>query len=76
MDQWRHGWEDTGVRWRALKSLASGHAGARHLADEGAKERGECGEPISGLTGAQATVWWLGNGNEAVAEGGLGDSGV
>jgi hypothetical protein len=50
------------VRRHAHRSLASGHSGARELTGEGAKERGEHGEPVSGLTGARVAVWRPGDG--------------
>jgi hypothetical protein len=50
------------VRRHAHRSLASDHSGARELAGEGAKERGEHGEPVSGLTGARVAVWRPGDG--------------
>jgi hypothetical protein len=36
--------------------MASDRYGARELADGGGKERGEHGDPVSGLTGARVTV--------------------
>jgi hypothetical protein len=56
--------EGTGAHWRARRSLASSHSGAQKLAGGGTTERGEHGEPSSGLTGAQAAVWRPGNGGE------------
>jgi hypothetical protein len=47
--------------------LAFGHSGAQEFTGDGATERGEHGEFVSGLTRAQAAVWRLGNGGE-VAE--------
>jgi hypothetical protein len=44
--------------------MVSSHSGARELTGEDAKETGERGEPISGLTGAQAVVWRPGHGDE------------
>jgi hypothetical protein len=46
--------------------MGSSHSGAWELTGEGAKVIGERGEPISGLTGARAVVWRLGNSDEAV----------
>jgi hypothetical protein len=54
------------VQGRAHRSKASGRFGAREIADGGAKERGECGEPIMGLTAARAVVWRPGDGDEVV----------
>jgi hypothetical protein len=76
MDRLWRGQEEAGARWRAHRSLASCHSRARELAGEGAKERGERREPVSGLTGARAAVWRSGDGGEAVAEGKLSGSGA
>jgi hypothetical protein len=56
--------------------LASGRSGARKLAGEGAKERGERGEPVGWLTEAWAAVWRPGDGEELAAGGKVGDRGT
>jgi hypothetical protein len=48
--------------------MASGHSGARKLTGGGTTERGEHGELDSGLTGARALVWLLGDGGETAEE--------
>jgi hypothetical protein len=53
--------EGAGVRWRAHRSTASGRSGALKLTGGGAIERGEHGELGSGLTGARAAAWRLGD---------------
>jgi hypothetical protein len=68
--------EERRAWWLARWSLASSYHGAQELTGEGAKERGEHGEPISGLTRARAVVWWLGDDEEAVAEGKLDGGGA
>jgi hypothetical protein len=51
------------VPWRgARRSLTSGPSGAREFTGEGATERGEHGESVSGLTRARAAVWQPDNG--------------
>jgi hypothetical protein len=60
--------EGTEVRQRAHWSLSSGHFRARKLTDGGTIERGEHGEPSSGLTGARAMVWQPGNDREMAVE--------
>jgi hypothetical protein len=51
------------MAWRrANRSLASGLSGARKLTGGDAKWIGERGELGSGLTGAQAALWRLGDG--------------
>jgi hypothetical protein len=66
--------EGTGAWRRAHVSMASGHSGARKLAGGGTTARGEHGELDSGLTGARASVWRLGDGGETAEEGELSDS--
>jgi hypothetical protein len=63
--------EGTGAQWRAHRSMASGHFGARKLTDGGTIARAEHGELGSGLTGARVSVWRLGDGGETVEEGEL-----
>jgi hypothetical protein len=58
-------------RWcTAVRSLEQGlhHYGARKLTSGGGKERGEHGDPVLSPTRAQAAVWQLSNGDEAVVE--------
>jgi hypothetical protein len=65
--------EGAGARWRAHRSMVSGHCGAPKLADGGAKERAEHRELGSGLTGARLAAWRPGDGGaepEAAALGG------
>jgi hypothetical protein len=63
MDWRQHGQKGDGAQWRAHRSQSSGHS------SEGATERGERREPVSGHTGAQAVVWRLGDdGEEAAVE--------
>jgi hypothetical protein len=64
--------EGARVQWRAHWSRASGHSGARELAGGGIKWRAEHGGPISGLTKAQAALWWPGDSIEAAVERKLG----
>jgi hypothetical protein len=45
----------------------SGRSGARRHTDDGATERGEHEESISGLTGVRAAVWRPGDGGEEAA---------
>jgi hypothetical protein len=68
MDQRWCGQGDTRVQQRAHRSSASGRYGAWKLTDGSRKERGENGDPISGLTIARAAVWWPGDGGEATTE--------
>jgi hypothetical protein len=60
--------EGIGVWWHAHRSLASGHSRARKLTGGGTTDRGEHGEPGSGLTGARAAAWRPGDGGEMAAE--------
>jgi hypothetical protein len=66
--------EGTGAQWRAHRSMASGHSGAWKLADGGTTERGEHGEPGSGLTEARTAAWLLGYDEETAGERKLGNS--
>jgi hypothetical protein len=68
--------EGTGAQWHAHRSLAFGHSGAWKLTGGGTTERGEHGEPSSGLTGAQAAMWRPGDGGEMTAERKLGNGGA
>jgi hypothetical protein len=68
VDRWRCGQEGVGVWWHAHRSRASGHSGARELIDGGKEWRTEHEDPIAGLPGAHSVVWWLGDGDKAVAE--------
>jgi hypothetical protein len=56
--------------------MASGHSGARKLTDGGTTERGEHEELGSGIIGARAVVWRLGDGGEIAEERELGNSGT
>jgi hypothetical protein len=62
------------VWWCAHRSKAFSCFGARELTGEGGKERGEHGDPMSGLTKARVMVWRLGEGGEAVVGRELGGS--
>jgi hypothetical protein len=62
---WTDGGTDrggVGARWCAHRSSASGRSGAPELTGGGAKGREEHGELGSGLTGARAALWRLGDG--------------
>jgi hypothetical protein len=50
----------------------NGCSGARQLTGDGAMEREEHGESVSGLTGVQAAAWRPGDGGEEVAVEALG----
>jgi hypothetical protein len=52
----------TGFQRRAHWSLASERSGVPKIAGGGTKWRGERGELGSGLTGARAALWRLGDG--------------
>jgi hypothetical protein len=67
--------EGAGARWRAHRSTASGRSGALKLTSGGTIERGEHGELDSGLTGAQAAVWRLGDAVAQRSHGNLGGEG-
>jgi hypothetical protein len=54
--------EGAGARSRAHRSTASSRSDAPKLTGGGAKEKEEHGEFDSGLTGARAVVWRLGDG--------------
>jgi hypothetical protein len=49
------------------RARPNGCSRARRLAGDGATERGQPGESISGLTGAWAAVWRPGDSGEEVA---------
>jgi hypothetical protein len=68
--------EGTRAWWHAHRSMASGHSGAWKLGGGGTTARGEHGELGSGLTGARASVWRPGDGEETAEERELGDSGT
>jgi hypothetical protein len=57
-----------GALVRARPPATPGH-GSSPAREE---KRGEHGGPFSGLTGARATVWWLGDDDEATVEDELG----
>jgi hypothetical protein len=76
VDWWRCGPEDARARWRAHWSLASGDSRAQEFIGEGTKERGECGEPVLGLTKSWVVVCWPSDSDEATTEGGLSGGGV
>jgi hypothetical protein len=72
IDRWRRVHEDV-REWRhARKSRASYCYEVQKLTGGGKKGRGEHGDPISGLTEAQAVVWWPGGGDEAAVKEELG----
>jgi hypothetical protein len=60
--------EGTRAWWCAHWSLASGHSRARKLTSGGTTERGEHGEPDSGITGARVVAWRPGGGGKMAAE--------
>jgi hypothetical protein len=66
--------EGTRASWRAHRSMASGHSGARKLVGGGTTERGEHGELGLGLTEARAAAWRSGGGGETAEERKLGNS--
>jgi hypothetical protein len=72
VDQWQRRQEGAGARRCAHWSRPSGHSGARELTGGGIKWRAEHGGPISGLTKAQAALWWPGDSIEAAVERKLG----
>jgi hypothetical protein len=66
--------EGAGALRRAHQSTASGRSGALKLTGGGAIERGEHGKLGSGLTGAQAAAWRLGDGSAEPEAAALGES--
>jgi hypothetical protein len=60
-----HGEPRSTERQQLIRAWSHGHSGARGLAAEGAVERGEHGDPGSGLTKARAAVErWCDGGDE------------
>jgi hypothetical protein len=67
--------EGGGARWRTPRSTASSRFGALKLTGGGAIERREHGELGSGLTGARAAAWRLGDAVARRSHGKLGGEG-
>jgi hypothetical protein len=59
-----HGEQRSTGRWQLIGGWPRGHSGARELTDGGTIERGEHGDPGSGLTEARAAVERLHDGGD------------